>query len=341
METAKATGSYVDRKLGRRALAEVVEDWYASAAPSLKPKTRASYRGLIQVRILPYLGRRQVASLMPSDIQTWVNELTVAGLSSSRVRQAHIVLGMALDAAVHDGIIVRNPARRSGVKLPKLERRQPIFLEPEHVARIAEACPEPYDLLVRLLGTTGLRWGEAAALRRRSVDLPGRKLLVSESLAEVGGEMTFGSTKNHAERDIPLTPSLAAALEAHLDARVRTDLEALVFTSPKGHPLRYANFRREIWIPALRSAKVPRIGLHVLRHSAASAMIRAGASPKALQTILGHQSAGFTLSVYGHVFEQDMAALAERLEVVVAVTKSQPRREGKGTNDGAKHLHAV
>ncbi len=68
----------------------------------------------------------------------------------------------------------------------------------------------------------------------------------------------------------------------------------------------------------MRSVNVPKIGMHVLRHSAAAAMIHAGASPKALQVILGHQSAGFTLSVYGHLFEQDAAALAERLEEVLS-----------------------
>lgn len=335
IETTKATGSYVDPRLGRRLLGEVVEDWYASAAPPLKPKTRASYRGLIDVRILPYLGRRKVASLVPSDIQKWVNELSAEGLSSSRVRQAHIVLGMAFDAAVHDGIIARNPARRSGVKLPKLQRRQPVFLEPKQVERIAASCPAPYDLLVRLLGTTGLRWGEAAALRRHSVDLLGRRLVVAESLAEVGGELTFGPTKSHAERAVPLTGSLATALDAHLDQDVGTELDALVFTSLNGHPLRYANFRREFWLPALRSARVPKIGLHVLRHSAAAAMIRAGASPKALQVILGHQSAGFTLSVYGHVFEQDLAALADRLDAVVSTSDSPRPDEGRTDGNGS------
>jgi integrase len=225
---------------------------------------------------------------------------------------------MALDAAVHDGIIARNPARRSGVKLPRLQRRQPVFLAPEVVERIAAACAEPYDLLIRLLGGTGLRWGEAVALRRRSVDLPGRRLIVAESLAEVGGELTFGPTKSHAERTVPLTRSLAEALEAHLEERVDKSPDALVFTSEKGHPLRYSNFRREVWQPAVRSAKIADTGMHVLRHSAAAAMIRAGASPKALQAILGHQSAGFTLSVYGHVFEEDVAALAERLEEVLS-----------------------
>jgi hypothetical protein len=71
-------------------------------------------------------------------------------------------------------------------------------------------------------------------------------------------------------------------------------------------------------------------------------MIRAGASPKALQVILGHQSAGFTLTVYGHIFEQDVAKLAERLEVVVAVTKSRPRPKEDGTtDDGAPRLRVV
>jgi integrase len=321
VEAARATGTYMDPTLGRTPLADIIETWYASAAPSLKPKTRASYRGLIDVRILPYVGRRQVASIRPSDVQKWVNELVAEGLSSSRVRQAHIVLGMALDTAVHDGVIARNPARRSGVKLPKLERRQPVALQPEEVERIAEACPAPYDLLVRLLGTTGVRWGEAVALRRRSVDMLGRRLVVAESLAEIGAELIFGPTKSHAERSMPLTNSLTNALEVHLDERVPADVDALLFTSEKGRPLRYSNFRREVWNPALKSAKVSKVGLHVLRHSAAAAMIRAGASPKALQVILGHQSAGFTLSVYGHVFEQDMTELAQRLEMIMNPTR--------------------
>jgi len=85
----------------------------------------------------------------------------------------------------------------------------------------------------------------------------------------------------------------------------------------------------------VRSAKVPKIGMHVLRHSAAAAMIRAGASPKTLQTILGHQSAGFTLSVYGHVFDEDMDALAERLEEIV----HPPKNDIGEADDGATGQH--
>jgi integrase len=68
------------------------------------------------------------------------------------------------------------------------------------------------------------------------------------------------------------------------------------------------------WRPALRRVGLPVVGLHVLRHSAAAALISAGASPKAVQTVLGHASAAFTLTVYGHMFDEDLDALAVALD---------------------------
>ena len=59
---------------------------------------------------------------------------------------------------------------------------------------------------------------------------------------------------------------------------------------------------------------LPAVGVHVLRHSAAARMIAAGASPKAVQTVLGHANAGFTLSVYGHMFDAELDDLASRLD---------------------------
>jgi integrase len=323
MEDAKLRRAWIDPALGLVELSDYARGWLIAITPTLKPKTTAAYESLLRSRILPSLGKVRLADLKPSDCQAWINGMT--DLSPSRVRQAHVVLAQVLDAAVRDDRIVRNPAR--GSRLPRLERREAPFLEPRTVQCIAEELPVPYDLLVRVLGTLGLRFGEAAALRRRSVDLLGRRLLVTESLAEISGRHVFGRTKTHADRRVPLTRSLRERFETHFKNRVPQDTEALIFTSPEGAALRHSTFRSRYWLPALERAGVPRVGVHVLRHSAAAAMIQSGASPKAVQTVLGHASAAFTLTVYGHIFEADLDAVAEGLERTALASTTGHRRD--------------
>jgi integrase len=88
-----------------------------------------------------------------------------------------------MKAAFRDGRIGRNPAQ--GIRLPRLERREAAYLAPEVVDQIADAMPAAYYLFVSILGALGPRFGEGAGLRRRSVDLLRRRLVISESLAEV------------------------------------------------------------------------------------------------------------------------------------------------------------
>ena len=91
------------------------------------------------------------------------------GLSPSRIRHGHIVLRQILQRAVMDGRIARDAA--DGARLPRIQRHEAAFLEPQHLEQIAREMRPPYDLFVRLLGQLGPRFGEAAAIRRRSVDL--------------------------------------------------------------------------------------------------------------------------------------------------------------------------
>ena len=233
-------------------------------------------------------------------------------LSASRIRQAHVGLQLMLDAAVRDNRLSSNPAH--GTRLPRLERREAECFDPATVDRLIAAMPDQYEPLLSVLGVLGLRFGEAAALRRRSVDLLRRRLRVVESLAEISGHLSFGSTKSHQTRSVPLPPSIASALERHLDEYVGARGDALVFTSPEGAWLRHSTFTDRIWKPTLEQLKLPPVGIHVLRHSAAARMIQSEASPKAVQTVLGHASAAFTLTVYGHMFDEDLDALADALD---------------------------
>jgi integrase len=336
VESSKLRGDWIDPALGRTTVEEWAAVWLEAVRPTLKPKTVASYESLLRSRIVPALGRHPLSALLPSEVQAWIGAMEADGLSASRIRQAHRVLSQTLDAAVCDGRVARNSAR--GVKLPRMQRSEAQYFEPSVIESIAFAMPEPYDLLVRVLGTLGLRFGEAAALRRRNVNLLQRRLRVEESLAEVSGRISVGPTKSHAARSVPLPASLVVQLEAHLGRRVGADANAFVFTGPQGGPLRYSAFHGRLWRPTLRRLGLPEVGIHVTRHSAAAALISAGASPKAIQVIMGHSSAAFTLTAYGHMFEADLDALAERLDERRDDGSQSVSRHSRGISDAADAL---
>jgi integrase len=289
--------------------------WMGAREPALKPKTAEFYRSLVRSRILPVFGEWELAELGPSDVQGWVGSMQAEGVGPSRIRHAHVTLSLLLGAAVREGVIARNVA--TGVELPPIAHREANYLTPGDVARIAEETRPPFDLMVRVMGALGASFGEAAALRRRSVDILRRRLIVEESVSEVRGRMIIGPTKTHAARRVPLTPTLTAALEDHLGRGVPADPSAFLFSARDSGPVRYSNFRTRQWGPALRRADLPPVGVHILRHSAAAALIASGASPKATQSILGHRSAAFTLTVYGHLFDVDLDEVARRLDVTL------------------------
>jgi integrase len=303
---------WIDPDLRGVTLAEWAEKWLKGTR-HLKPKTVVSYESLLSSRILPTFGHRELRSIKPSDVTEWVGAMIADDLSPSRIRQSHVVLRLVLESAVRDDYITRNVAL--GAKLPRLEHREAPYFEPQVVDALVEAMKGPYELLTAILGICGLRWGEAVALRRRHADLLRRRLRVEQSLAEVSGHFVFGSTKSHAQRSVPLSAGMVTALARHLED-LDVDPQTLLFTGPKGGALRYRYFYMKQWRPALEALDLPAVGVHALRHSAAARIVGAGGSAKTLQTVLGHRSASFSYTVYGHLLDADLDELADRLDTV-------------------------
>lgn len=78
------------------------------------------------------------------------------------------------------------------------------------------------------------------------------------------------------------------------------------------------NWRREVFNPAARAAGLDGLTPHELRHTAASLAVSAGGNIMAVQRMLGHASAAVTLDVYSGLFDDDLDAVAERLNQVLA-----------------------
>ena len=90
---------------------------------------------------------------------------------------------------------------------------------------------------------------------------------------------------------------------------------------PNGAPLRNRNARRDWFDPRPRRIGEPGLTPHELRHTAASLAVSAGANVKAVQRMLGHASAALTLDRYADLFDDDLDAVADRLDAVARTAR--------------------
>ncbi len=293
------------------AFAAYAERWLSATLPasSRKETTQQLYAGLTRNHILPSdLGRLTLDRMRPSDIDRFIIQLRAKGLGDSTVRQIYTIGRAIGDSAVRDGILGRNPF--TAVSRPRIRRREATHLEPDQVSRLLEAASgSRYLPLFQLMVNTGLRRGEALGLRWRDVDLERRTLFVRGTLVRIGGELTVTEPKStHARRHVPLSPDavdvllglrdrIAAERPIAANLWVQTDF---VFTTDIGTPCEPRNALRALK-SAAKTAGLADVGLHTLRHSAATVMLTNGVPITVVSHILGHSGIEITVDVYGHV----------------------------------------
>lgn len=308
-------GTWLDPKAGRITVQEWTDTWLpryvARRGKPLRPKTVALYEGLLRSTILPTFGTTALANVKRSAVEAWVGDLGARGLSPSRIRQAVLLLSSAMEAAVNDDMLVRSPCR--GLELPELPEPAPRILTPAEVARLRAAIREPYGVLVDVLAYGGLRIGEVLALRRRSVDVLGRRLVVSQSLSEVAGCLTWEAPKSGMARSVTLPRFLVDDLEAYLDAHVAADPDALLFTGRTGKPQHYNAWRTWTWDPAVEAAGLDGVTPHALRATCASWVAEQHGVLEAARR-LGHSSASVTSRHYARALDGGDVAVAEALD---------------------------
>jgi integrase len=246
-------------------------------------------------------------------VREWVADLSV-DLAPASVHKTIVVLRQVLAMAVAENRLVVNPV--DGVELPPVSAAEQRFLTLEQLRALADAAGA-HRPLVYVLGTCGLRFGEVAELRWRDVDLAARRLRIARSVTLVDGVFEIGSPKSGKGRTVSL-PAFVADLLASGEP------DTLVFPDTEGGHMRGTSVRRRWRSQAVAAAELyPRtivdaaggqtivydFKLHELRHTAASLAIQAGANIKALQNMLGHESAGLTLDRYGHLYGSDVEAV--------------------------------
>jgi integrase len=305
-------GAWVDPRSVARPFAVVVRDWQESN-PAKRTTSRVRDEGDLRLHILPALGARPIGSIRPRDVQALVNGLTTM-LSPSSVRRVYAVVRAVFNYAVETDTLGRSPCR--GIKLPKVERARRTRVTGDGLVAIAAAAGEAYAPLVLLAGVLGLRWGEVAGLSVRSLDVLRSTVTIDAAMTrDRKGAPVLGVPKSEAGRRTLAVPQpLTALLADHLRRRGLTaaDGDELVFTSARGAPLRYSNFRRNVWLHAVAAAGLDGVTFHDLRRAAATALVVEGVDPKTVQARLGHSDVRLTLEVYAQVVSEADRDAADR-----------------------------
>jgi integrase len=248
-----------------------------------------------------------------SEVQAWVSELSKRKSATVVIRAYGVLAGM-IDIAVKDRRIPSNPAR--GANLPRKTGKERHYLTHAQVQLLADES-RANGTLVLFLAYTGLRWGESVGLRVHSVDMTRRRVLVRANAVNVRGTIIPGTPKSHEARSVPFPAFLAEPLERLCEGKTR---DQLVF----GDGVEYTPTptQGDGWFAGARKRSVDvdpgfpaALTLHDLRHTAASLAISAGANVKAVQRMLGHASAAMTLDTYADLFDDDLDAVAEALDL--------------------------
>ena len=291
--------------------------------------------------IIPALGQFQLDKLTTGDIQGFYTdlkkngrllrtELYGEGLSDQTVRGIHTTLHAALDRAVEEKLLFRNPA--DNCKLPSAKAREMQVLTPEEIQRLLiQAKEENYYELFLLELATGLRLGEIAALQWNDLNLTTGELRINKQAGTSGPDVVICEPKTKAAvRTLILPPSVLKVMREY---RARVD-SRWMFPSPKKEdsPMRPSSIHLRLH-RILDHAGCNRVRFHDLRHTFATTALAYGMDIKTLSTILGHVSCATTLNTYSHVTDEMRQRAAVKIDrgIAKAEIKSQEEKPKERT----------
>ena len=305
---------------GKRELAwfsDYVNDWMENVGKvGLKTQSYERNKRTIRTYVIPYLGKYRLINLDTKTIQNELvnrmtnepNATTGKPNSFSTIKKPYDIVNACLKYAVKMGDITSNPCEN--VVLPKERKTDAKQIRPltdDEAKRFLSACEvgmSQYEWVYKLILYTGLRMGEACALRPADIHLSEKYIDVHGTIIEQNEKYIYqGKTKTNKNRRVYINDDTKKMLE-----------ERLLYC-PKNYYLanlskdvvNLAYFGREYKAVCKRAGVENVRGLHDLRHTYATKLIRQGIDIKTVSEQLGNSTVSFTLKTYVHTVDSEKA----------------------------------
>jgi integrase len=260
-------------------------------------------QSIFQKHVLPAVGDWELAQLTPDPLQRLLNQVAERGYRKSTLKHIRTYIRAALEYAVDEGFINRNPARK--LELPHTRKSRERFYSFAEMDRLLKVAVRRENLVLRILLFCGLRPAELLALRIE--DVGAHQLRIDEAVKEKEkGERRIGETKTEtSDAWVSVPPQLARDLRAWVGKHSqKDDPKAFLFPTATGTAYRVGNFLKRVLKPVAKTAGIADFDFRAMR-STASTLFQTHGSVKDTQGQMRHADPTTTLRYYVKVIPEN------------------------------------
>jgi integrase len=312
VEADLSRGTWLNEDLGRQSFGNYARGWLRDH-PKMGPRYRETCARNLRLHLQP-LDDVPLQAITPTIVREWYAVAMRGSGGRASIMQSYRFLRAALNTAVRDGAIAKNPCQIPGAGSDRAKERP--VASPGEVVALVEAITPRYRAAVLLAAWCGLRRGEVLGLRRADIDFRAGTVTVRHNRVELlESPVAFDTDPktDAGKRTVVIPPHVLPVLAEHMASWAGEDR---VFVGRDGAPMR-GNAVRLAFERARGRAGMPGFRFHDLRHTGQTLAAATGATTKDLMRRLGHASPA-AANRYLHTVDGRDAEIASALSALAA-----------------------
>jgi integrase len=313
---------------------------------AVKPKAKATqifYQNRLDIYIIPTIGAKLIRKLSVDDLDEVLRQCAENDKIDTTLRSVYATMSAMFAWGKSKRKIETNLMEY--VDRPVVAEREYTLLVPEDIPKFLQAIMTPkrfetkyardqkfmYHTMFLVELTTALRIDELCGIRETDIDFEKKVLSIRQQVVSPGTSPEFGPAKDRREKRpdrLPLTDTVIEALQDEIEHKAKKKAIAkekgwgwreygLVFTNKTGGPVDSKNLNTRILKSILKTAGLPPMKFHELRHSVLTILANLNEDPNAICDLARHADMNFLKKTYLHKNVESQRTISKKLEEIV------------------------